>query len=363
MARVFNFNPGPATLPLEALEQAQKELLDFQGTGMSIIEHSHRGKDYEAVHGEAISLLRELGNIPADYDVLLLQGGASMQFAQIPMNFLPQGKSADYILTGVWSEKALSEAKVLGQTRVACTTKEGESFKRVPTQKELNLDANAAYVHMTTNNTIYGTQFFTYPVTGSVPLIADMSSDILCRKIDVSKFGLIYAGAQKNIGPSGITVVIVRKSLVEAGRKDIPKIFQYRTQAENNSLYNTCPTFPIYLMRNVLSVFKKQGGIAAIEKHNQEKAASLYAAIDKRADFYRAPVEKASRSIMNPVFRLPTEELEASFVSEAKKEGLVGLKGHRSAGGIRASIYNAMPKEGVAKLVSFMDAFASKNGG
>jgi phosphoserine aminotransferase len=361
--RVVNFNPGPAALPLEALELAQRELLDYQDTGMSIMEHSHRGKQYEAVHNEAIALLRELLAIPADYDVLFLQGGASQQFAVVPMNLLPAGKSADYILTGSWSEKALSEAKLLGQTRVAATTGDNGVYRRIPAQSELQLDANAAYVHITSNNTIFGTQYFDFPNVGSVPLVADMSSDLLWRPMDVSKFGLIYAGAQKNIGPSGVTVVIVKKSLVAAGRTDIPTIFRYKTHADNHSLYNTSPTFAIYLMRNTLQVLKQRGGLAAVEEDNREKGRLLYGAIDARPDFYRCPVDKGSRSLMNPVFRLPSEELEDKFVKEAAKQDMVGLKGHRSVGGIRVSMYNPMLPAGIAKLVGFMDEFARANGG
>jgi phosphoserine aminotransferase len=360
--RVINFNAGPAGLPLAALEKAQRELLDFQGTGMSIIEHSHRGKDYEAVHDEAIALMKELLAIPADYEVLYLQGGASQQFAVVPMNLLPAGKSADYVLTGTWAEKAYQEAQLIGTVRVAATTEDNKQYRRVPKQSELQLDPNAAYVHMTSNNTIFGTQFHAFPDVGKVPLVCDMSSDILWRPTDVSKFGLIYAGAQKNIGPSGVVVVIVRKDLIEGGRKDIPKIFRYSTQAKEKSLYNTAPTFSIYLVRNVLQVVKEMGGLPAMEKQNLEKGRVLYDAIDSRSDFYKCPVEKDSRSVMNVVFRLPTEALEEQFVKDAKSAGMVGLKGHRSVGGIRVSQYNAVTLDQVKTLVSFMDAFAKKNG-
>ena len=357
MARVINFNAGPAALPLAALERAQKELLDISGSGMSVMEHSHRGKVYEAIHDEAIALLKELMAIPDNYDILFLQGGASQQFAVVPMNLLPKDKSADYIQTGVWSQKALKEAKVLGTARVAGTTEKDKKFCRVPKQSELELDPNAAYAHMTSNNTIFGTQWHEFPDTGAVPLIADMSSDIAWRPIDVSKFGLIYAGAQKNLGPSGLVVVIVRKDLVEAGRKDIPVIFQYRTHVETNSLYNTPPTFSVYMLRNVLAEMKQSGGLSAMEKHNREKAALLYAAIESRPDIFTAPVEKDSRSLMNVVFTLKTEELEAEFLAEAKKAKMEGLKGHRSVGGMRASIYNAVPREGVAALANLIRNF------
>jgi phosphoserine aminotransferase len=363
MARVFNFNPGPAALPLAALERARDELVDFRGSGMSIIEHSHRGKEYEAVHDEAIALIRELLSVSDDYHVLFLQGGASQQFAMVPMNLLPPGKSADYILTGGWSEKALEEAKIVGQTRVAATTAENGKYTRIPHKDELKLDPNAAYVHLTSNNTLFGTQWFEFPDTGSVPLVADMSSDFMWSKFDVSRFGLIYAGAQKNVGPSGIVVVLARKDLVENGRKDIPKIFRYKTHADNRSLYNTPPTFSVYLVRNVLAWIKEQGGLAGIEKTNRDKGRILYDTIDRYADFYRAPVAKDSRSFMNVVFRLPTEALEEQFVGEAKKNKMVGLKGHRSVGGIRVSLYNAVSLEATKALVSFMTEFAQANGG
>ncbi|MFN7133764.1 MAG: 3-phosphoserine/phosphohydroxythreonine transaminase [Myxococcales bacterium] len=360
--RVINFNAGPAGLPLPALEKAREELLDFQGSGMSIMEHSHRGKEYEGVHNEAIALLRELLGVPDAYDVLFLQGGASLQFAMVPMNFLHPGKSADYVLTGGWSEKALDEAKVIGTPRVACSTAEGKTYRRVPKPEELNLDPRAAYVHLTSNNTLFGTQYHQFPTT-EAPLVCDMSSDFLWKKFDVSPFTLIYAGAQKNIGPSGVTVVLVRKDFVEKNeRKDIPKILKYSTHAQNNSLYNTPPTFGIYLVRNVLQWAKGVGGLAQIEKWNREKGEVLYGALDRLSGFYTAPVEKESRSFMNVVFRLPTEALEEQFVSEAKKAGMVGLKGHRSTGGIRVSTYNAVTVEHVRTLVSFMEQFARKNG-
>jgi phosphoserine aminotransferase len=357
MARAINFNAGPAALPAAALERAQKELLDLAGTGMSVMEHSHRGKAYEAVHNEAISLVRELMGVPDSYDVLLLQGGASQQFAVVPMNLLPAGKSADYILTGSWSQKAYKEAKTVGTVRVAATTEKDKKFGRIPSQKELDLDPNAAYVHITSNNTIFGTQWQDFPDTGNVPLVADMSSDIAWRPIDVSKFGLIYAGAQKNLGPSGLVVVIVKKELVAAGRSDIPAIFQYRTHSENNSLYNTPPTFSVYVLRNVLDELKKAGGLSAVEKVNREKAKLIYDVIDERGDLYASPVEKAARSTMNVVWTLKTPELEAEFLEEAKKRNMIGLKGHRSVGGMRASIYNAVTLEWCKALPELMKGF------
>ena len=361
--RVINFNPGPAGLPLPALERARDELLEFQGSGMSIMEHSHRGKEYEAVHNEAISLLTELLGIPATHQVLFLTGGASQQFAQVPMNFLTPDTSADYLMTGVWSEKAFDEAKYYGKPRIAATTVQADKhYTRVPRQDELKLDPKAAYVHITSNNTIYGTQWHTFPDVGQVPLVADMSSDFLWKPMDVSRFGLIYAGAQKNLGPSGVTLVVADKAFIAKGRKDIPKYFRYTTHAENNSLYNTPPTLAIYLVRNVLAWVKGVGGLPQLEKWNREKAAILYGAIDRNAGFYRPAVERESRSVMNVVFHLPTEELDAAFVAEAKKAGMVGLKGHRTAGGIRVSTYNAVTVDNVRTLATFMDHFVKTRG-
>ncbi|RPH70945.1 MAG: 3-phosphoserine/phosphohydroxythreonine transaminase [Myxococcaceae bacterium] len=361
--RAINFNAGPAGLPLPALERARDEFVEFQGSGMSILEHSHRGKEYEAVHDEAIALLTRLLGIPDTHQVLFLQGGASLQFAMVPMNFLPGDGSADYVLTGTWSEKALDEAKLLGNPRVAATTiGPDKRYTRIPREAELQLDPKAAYVHITSNNTIFGTQWHAWPQVGSVPLVADMSSDFLWRPTDLSRFGLVYAGAQKNLGPSGVTVVVIRKDFMARGRKDIPKILRYTTHAENNSLYNTPPTFAVYLMRNVLAWIEAQGGLVAMERRNNEKAEILYGALDRMSGFYRAPVEKAARSTMNIVFRLPTEELDDRFVAEAKKQRMVGLKGHRSAGGVRVSAYNAVSPENIRTLVSFMESFAKANG-
>jgi phosphoserine aminotransferase len=371
MTRAINFNAGPAALPLAALERAQRELVDFAGSGMSVMEHSHRGKEYEAVHNEAIALVRELYGVPQGYDVLFLQGGASHQFAMVPMNLLPAGKSADYVITGAWGEKALAEAKVSaamlgGKVHVAADTGTGDakekSYVRVPTAGEMKLDPEAAYVHLTSNETIHGVQFATFPDTGSVPLVCDMSSDFGWRPFDVSRFSLIYAGAQKNIGPSGIALVLAKKELVAGARKDIPKILQYRIHADNNSLYNTPPTFSIYLIRNVLAWTKDQGGLPVVEKNNREKARLVYAEIDAHPGFYRCPVEASSRSVMNVVFRLPGEALEEKFVAEAKKDGMIGLKGHRAVGGIRASLYNAVTVAWAKALAEFMKDFAKRNG-
>ncbi|NTX01366.1 MULTISPECIES: 3-phosphoserine/phosphohydroxythreonine transaminase [Myxococcus] len=361
--RVINFNPGPAGLPLPALERARDELLDFQGSGMSVMEHSHRGREYEAVHDEAIALLTELTGLPSTHQVLFLTGGASQQFAQVPMNFLTPDTSADYLMTGVWSEKALDEARYYGKARVAVTTvRPDKHYTRVPRQDELKLDPQASYVHLTSNNTIYGTQWHTPPDVGTVPLVADMSSDFLWKKMDLSRFGLVYAGAQKNLGPSGVTLVVADKGFIARGRKDIPKIFRYSVHAENNSLYNTPPTLAIYLVRNVLAWMKSVGGLEQVEAWNRQKAELLYGALDRLSGFYRAPVERESRSVMNVVFHLPTPELDAAFVADAKQQGMVGLKGHRTAGGIRVSTYNAVTVENVRTLVTFMEHFVKTRG-
>lgn len=361
--RVINFSAGPAGLPLPALEKARDELLDYAGTGMSIMEQSHRDKPYEAVHKDAIARLTRLLGIPDTHTVLFMTGGASAQFALIPMNFLPPGRSADYVMTGVWSEKALDEAKVLGTVRQVGSTKQADGrYTRVPTQAELSFDPNAAYVHSTSNNTIYGTQFHALPDTGALPHVCDMSSDFLRKPLDVSRFDFIYAGAQKNLGPSGVVVVVAKKEFLAKGRKDLPKIFRYQVHAENDSLYNTPPTFAIYLVRNVLEWIEGEGGLPAMERRNRAKAEVLYGALDRLKGFYTAPVEVASRSVMNVVFRCPTEALDAKFVAEATAAGMVGLKGHRSAGGLRASTYNAVSVADVEALVSFMDAFAKANG-
>ncbi|MBI4951002.1 MAG: 3-phosphoserine/phosphohydroxythreonine transaminase [Myxococcales bacterium] len=362
MSRVHNFNAGPAALPLPVLELAQQELCDYRGTGMSIMEHSHRGKAYDEVHAAAIALTRELLGFGDSHEVLLLQGGASLQFAMLPMNFLPAGASADYVLTGGWSEKAFEEAKRVGTARVAATTCEDGRYRRIPKQSELALDPKAAYVHITTNNTLFGTQWHYVPETGELPLVADMSSDFLWKPIDVSRYALIYAGAQKNVGPSGLAVVIVKKSWLDKARTDIPTILRYATHAKNASLYNTPNTWGIYIMRNVLEHVKREGGLPAVERANRKKADTLYAAIDAAPDFFRCPVERDSRSTMNVGFRLPTEELEAAFVKQATERGMIGLKGHRSTGGIRASIYNAVPLASVEALVAFMGEFHKAHG-
>ena len=370
MARKKNFNAGPAALPLPALERAREELLDLAGSGMSVMEHSHRGKEYEAVHDEALALVRELLGVPESHEVLFLQGGASALFAQVPMNLMEKGKPAHYLVTGSWGEKALGEAKLVaslfGATVSVQTTGTGDgkekSYTRVPAPAEVRADPASSYLHLTSNETINGVEFNVDPARAfpapGVPVIADMSSDFLWRPFDVSRFALVYAGAQKNIGPSGVVVAIVSKEALERGRRDIPKIFQFRTHAENKSLYNTPPTFGVYMVRNVLAWLKSQGGLAKVEEANRRKAKRLYGVIDAHSQFYRSPVERESRSVMNVVFRLPSEALEEQFLAEAKKRGMVGLKGHRSVGGIRASVYNAVPFEWVDELSSFMEEFA-----
>lgn len=371
MSRKIIFNAGPAALPLPALERARDELLDFSGSGMSVMEHSHRGKEYAAVHEEATSLLRELLGVPESHEVLFLQGGATALFALIPMNLLGQGKSAHYVVTGSWGNKALGEAKMVAAMYGAEISDQNlgvgegkeKQFTRVPAPSGVKAAPGTAYLHITSNETIHGVEFNVdpsraFPETGTVPLVADMSSDFLWRPFDVSKFGMVYAGAQKNLGPSGVVVAVVSKELLERGRREIPKIFQFRTHAENKSLYNTPPTFAIYMVRNVLSWVKSQGGLAAMEAVNRKKAARLYGVIDKNPHFFRSPVEPESRSVMNVVFRLPDEALEGKFIEEAKKRGMVGLKGHRSVGGIRVSTYNAVSYEWVDTLASFMEEFA-----
>jgi phosphoserine aminotransferase len=367
MTRVHNFNAGPAALPLEAIERAQKELVEIDGTGMSILEHSHREPTYEKVHREAITLLCEYLSIPDSHDVLFMQGGARMQFAFVPLNLLHAGKSADYLVTGTWAKQAHEEATLVAasygaKARKVISTEVDKKFTRVPAPSEFTLDPEAAYVHLTSNNTLFGSQWASYPDTGSVPLVTDMTSDFGSRAVDWSKVAVAYAGAQKNVGPAGVTIVVARKDLVASGRTDIPQIFRYKAYAESESLLNTPPVFAIYMLRNTMRALLDWGGLSVIAKECEDKAAMLYATVDAKADFFRAPVERESRSRMNVVFRLPTEELEKKFLSEATKAGLVGLKGHRSVGGVRASIYTAVRKPAVEALVSFMNDFASKNG-
>jgi phosphoserine aminotransferase len=357
--RIFTFNPGPAALPLEVLKEAQKDLVSYKGEGLSVLEMSHRSKAFEGIIKTAESLMKEIMNIPAGYKVLFLQGGATLQFAAVPLNLIGPGEHADYIITGSWAKKACSEAKKLGKEVNVIATSEDDKFSHIP--KNFSITPNAAYVHITSNNTIFGTQFSEYPDTGKTTLVCDMSSDINCRVIDVSKFGLIYAGAQKNMGPSGVTIVIIREDLLEKSPANIPTMLSYKLIGEQDSLYNTPPCFSIYIVKLVLEWIKKQGGLARLEKINKEKAELLYQTIDA-TDFYRGTVQKDSRSIMNITFRLPSEDLEKSFIAQALENGLLGLKGHRSVGGIRASIYNAVPLEAVNALVKFMKDFEKKNG-
>ncbi len=362
MPRIHNFYAGPAALPVQALEAAREELLDFAGSGVSVMETSHRSKEYDQVHNTTIALIKELMGLDENFEVLFIQGGASFQFAMVPMNLLGNGASADYILTGSWSKKAIKEAKIVGAARVAATTEADGVFRSIPKQDDLDLDAKAAYCHLTSNNTIFGTQWRQFPNTGSVPLVGDMSSDILSRRFDPEPFGLIYAGAQKNLGPSGVAIVIIRKDILERCRDGLPTMLSYKTHAENNSLYNTPPTFAIYMVYQVLVWLKNAGGVAAMEKINNEKSQLIYGTIDGSGGFYSNPIVPADRSQMNVVFRLPSEDLEKRFVSEGLAAGFVGLKGHRSVGGIRVSMYNANGLDSVRDVVGFMKDFAAKNG-
>lgn len=358
--RAYNFNAGPSALPLEVLETAQKELVNYNNSGMSIMEMSHRSKDYDAVHNEAIDRLKKIYAIPDNYEVLLLQGGASLQFTMVPMNFLSEGQTASYVLTGSWSEKAIKEVKLFGTAVEAASSKENQ-YKNIPSLEEIKLNDSDAYVHITSNNTIYGTQWKEFPTTGDVPLVADMSSDILSKPVDVSKFGIIYAGAQKNLGPSGVTVVIIRKDLIEKENTNIPTMLKYSTHAKNNSLYNTPPTFGIYMLGEVLKWVEAQGGLEAVEKNNIDKAKLIYDVIDNSNGFFKGHAEEGSRSLMNITFRVTDEELEKQFLVEAKEAGFVGLNGHRSVGGCRASTYNAVPKATCQALADFMLDFQRKH--
>jgi phosphoserine aminotransferase len=345
---------------MPVLEEAQRDLVALPGVGMSVLEISHRSKTFEEILARTEADLRTLGSIPATHKVLFLQGGASMQFSMVPMNLLTPGTTADYIVTGGWAQKALKEAQRVGTVNIAAST-ESENFSRLPTQEELKLTPGAAYVHFTTNNTLFGTEWKREPVVGDVPLVADASSDIFSRPIDVSKHGLIYAGAQKNLGPSGVTLVIIREDLLSRSAKALAPMLNYAVQAENGSMYNTPPCFGIYLMGLVAKWGLAQGGLTQLATRNQRKAAKLYAEID-RTGFYRGTAAKDSRSLMNVTFRLPSEDLEKTFVKASIAAGLDGLKGHRSVGGMRASIYNAFPEEGIDVLVAFMQEFEKKNG-
>lgn len=357
--RAYNFNAGPSALPFDVLKKAEQELVNFKNTGMSIMELSHRSEEFEQVHNEAIERLRKLYAVPDDYEILLLQGGASLQFAMIPMNFLEKDEKADYILTGVWSEKALDEAKSFGHAAAIASTKE-QHYKHIPAHDTLQFNEDAQYVHITSNNTIYGTQWQHFPTT-TAPLIADMSSDILSKQIDVSQFAMIYAGAQKNLGPSGVTVVIIRKSFLQQAKKSVPTMLNYHTFAKNNSLYNTPPTFSIYMLGEVLKWVEQLGGLEEIAALNERKAQLIYDAIDESNGFYYGHAKRNSRSLMNITFRLSDEKLEQQFLAQAKEQGFVGLNGHRSVGGCRASTYNAVPYEACLALANFMREFQQQH--
>lgn len=354
--RIFNFSAGPAVLPEPVLQRTQAALWNLDKTGIGVAEHSHRGKAFARVRDEAEARCRALAGIGDGYDVLFLQGGASLQFAMVPMNLLPAGRSADYILTGTWSKKALAEAKRIGTTRVAASTEEVK-FTRLPTAAELAIDPTAAYVHLTTNNTIVGTQWPAEPaIPSGVPLVADLSSDIFSRPIDVARYGLIYAGAQKNLGPAGLVLVIIRKDLVAAGRDDLPVILQYRTHAKEQSLYNTPNTLAIYMLGEVFKWIEAEGGLEAMALRNRAKAAKLYDFLDE-SSFFTGTVAPEARSLMNVCFRSPSEALDSEFLETATRHGLSGLKGHRSVGGMRASIYNACPVAAIEALIDRMHAF------
>jgi phosphoserine aminotransferase len=354
--RNVNFNPGPAAIPLDVLKTVQGELLDYRDSGMSILESSHRAKEFESINDQAIALVREVLGLGADYQVLFLGGGASTQFDLIPLNFIGEGQTAAYIDTGEFASKALKECQVVARAHVAFSSKE-EKYRRVPKMSEINCPENMAYLHLCSNNTIEGTQFHEFPETGKVPLVADMSSDIASRRLDFRKFSLIYAGAQKNLGAAGVTLVVVRDDFMARAKKGLPSMFSYKTHADNKSLYNTPPVFGVYIMKLVLEWIKGRGGLAGVEKTNTAKKDLLYGAIDAAPDYYKGAAERASRSWMNVTMRLPTEELENKFVADAAKEGLIGLKGHRSVGGIRFSIYNAVSLEDIQKTVDFMARF------
>lgn len=358
--RVYNFSAGPAILPEEVLKEAQKELYSFKGQGMSVLEMSHRSKTYDNIIKEAETDLRKLLNIGDDYSVLFLQGGATMQFSMVPLNIMPPKNKADYIVTGAWSQKAVKEAKRVGSVNIAASTEE-EGFTRIPKGDELKLDPDASYVHFTSNNTIYGTQFKAEPNVGDVPLVCDTSSDMLHKNFDINKYSLIYAGAQKNMGPSGCTLVILKKSLLDRSPDDLHTYLNYNTHVAKDSLYNTPPSFSIYIMGLVYKWLLDLGGLDKMHEMNLEKANILYDYIDDSDGFYTGTAAKEDRSLMNVTFRLPNEELEKKLIAEAGENGFSGLKGHRSVGGLRASIYNAFPKKGVEDLVQFMKDFKAKN--
>ncbi|MFC1759894.1 phosphoserine transaminase [Candidatus Neomarinimicrobiota bacterium] len=359
--RVYNFNPGPSTLPLDVLKKLQADLLNFENTGMSIMEISHRSPEYDKVHNDAIALTKELMGLGDSYKVLFVGGGASTQFAYIPMNFLHKGQVGAYVDTGTWSAKAIKEAKILGKEVHLAGSSKDDDYTFIPKPENINFPADAAYLHITTNNTIKGTQFHQFPDTGNVPLIADMSSDILSHQIDFSKFSMIYAGAQKNLGPSGVTMIVLKENMLDKIEDGLPSMLDYRTHATKNSLFNTAPTLPIYIVKLVLEWIKDQGGLSVVETINRAKKDIIYGLLAENPDYFRSPVRKDSRSWMNLVFRLPSEELEQKLISEAKTAGFIGLKGHRSVGGIRVSLYNAMTLEGAEKVAEFIMNFRKNN--
>lgn len=361
--RKISFNAGPASLPLPVLERAREELLDFQGTGLSILEHSHRGLEYDRVHEETLALFSELMGLPKSHSPIMVQGGASLQFAMLPMNFLTPGRSADYAVTGHWARLAYEEARRVGAARAACDTAgPGGKHARVPAAGELLIDPKAAYLHITTNNTIFGTQWHSLPDTKGVPLVADMCSDILSRPLEAARFSLIYAGAQKNLGPAGLALIAVDRDWLKTARADLPDILSYAVHLEARSIYHTPPTFAVYLVGLQLRWIKENGGPAGMEKRNRAKAELLYGTLDRLSGFYRAPAEKASRSLMNAVFSTPSPELDDLFCLEGEKNGLTGMKGHRAAGGMRVSLYNAISLEDVKALADFMESFAKRRG-
>jgi len=359
-ARIYNFNPGPAALPLEVLEEVQEEFLDFKGSGMSVAEISHRSPLFEGILNDAVSRVKRLLKLPENFKVLFLQGGASLQFTMVPMNLIPEGATADYIKTGSWAKKAIAEAETLKKSHKVIASSEDRNFCYLP--KNFAVSPDAAYLHITSNETIQGTQWHSFPDTGKVPLIADMSSDIMSRSFEASRFGLIYAGAQKNLGPAGVTLVIIRDDMLDRVPKNLPTMLRYTIYAEKNSLYNTPPCLTIYMVQLVLKwVEETVGGLDSVEKRNRQKADLLYQTIDQR-EFYRGSADADSRSIMNITFRLPNEDLEKQFLAEAQANGLGGLKGHRSVGGCRASIYNALGIDAIEALTDFMKTFEQKNG-
>jgi len=362
MDRVLNFYPGPAALPVEVLEEARDEMLNWNNTGMSVMEISHRSKQYEEVHNSAQELFKKLFGLPDNYKILLLQGGASLQFAMIPMNLLKDGETADYIVTGRFSNNAYKNAKKIANINLAATTEEDGKYFRIPKEEEIKISEEAKYVHLTTNNTIFGTQWKSFPDYSPIPIVADMSSDILSRKLDFKPFGIIYAGAQKNLGPAGVTVVIIRDDLIEKSNDNLPDMLSYKALAGKNSLFNTPSCYGIYIMHKVLKWVDNHGGLDFIEKQNEKKANLVYGLIDKYPDFFISKVEKESRSYMNVSFRLPDEELEKKFITEAEKQGIIGLKGHRSVGGIRISMYNANGVKELKILTDYMEDFYKNNG-